>query len=660
MAEIFLSYARADQPRIERLAAALEEAGFSLWWDSHLRSGAEFADDIEAALNEAGRVIVAWSAHAVKSRWVRDEASEAAEQNKLVSLSLDGTAPPMGFRQFHATDMTSWNGGPLPAALLDALGGGVTAKPAPRSAAKPKKPLVLAGAAIALALAGGAYVATQGLPGMEAAVQEPVSLAVLPLTSSDEELAAKGPGLSSALSNGLASASGMTMIASTSTAAAAARNLSAREIGVELGATHLLEGQILPVGDNEVQVILSLVDTGTGQQIWSDRIEGDRRITPRLTRELVSAAGLAMKARLGTGTAQRLAGSDISSEAYEAYLSALEKISLRFNDDDRIDAYRLLRRVTELAPDFAPGHAALAYIIANSPRSMLGEEDTVRRQYNVAIERALSLDPGNIEARAAQAIGAYPWDRDIEAAMRLSTALIKDHPDDPLAQEAMAYSLDNVGRHSEAHDYYERALAADPLSEQKRVNMYNNYFKFGTFDGLERLLARCADCATTPDWLLFGFIMLDGDIDDFERLWPDLVKRLEGGSLPQEQIDVLDAYLPAYIQGSPAPVPQLVLDAANPFTVTAAYRTVGEDEALRQLKRLLERDWPAGGADFLTDKRGRLSPRLRATPTYHALFEGFYQQQLVDYRRKNGVMAGLPISPDEIAAEERRLSKLDR
>lgn len=660
LADIFLSYARADQPRIERLAAALQKAGYSVWWDSHLRSGAQFADDIEAALSEAGRVIVAWSAHAVKSRWVRDEASEATEQNKLVSLSLDGTAPPMGFRQFHATDMTSWNGGPLPTALLDALGGGGITKPASRPVGKPKKPLVLAGAAMVLALAGVGYVATQGLPGSETAVQEPVSLAVLPLTSSDEELAAKGPGLSSALSNGLAGASGMTMIASTSTAAAAARNLSAREIGVELGASHLLEGQILPVGDDEVQVILSLVDTGTGRQIWSDRIEGDRRITPRLTRELVSAAGLAMKTRLGTGTGQRLAGSDISSEAYEAYLSALEKISLRFNDDDRIEAYRLLRRVTELAPDFAPGHAALAYIIANSPRSVLGEEDTVRRQYHVAIERALSLDPGNIEARAAQAIGAYPWDQDIEAAMKLSTALIKDHPDDPLAQEAMAYSLDNVGRHSEAHDYYERALAADPLSEQKRVNMYNNYFKFGTFDGLERLLARCADCATTPDWLLYGFIMLDGDIDDFERLWPDLVKRLEGGSLPQEQIEVLDAYLPAYIQGSPAPVPQLVLDAANPFTVTAAYRTVGEDEALRQLKRLLERDWPAGGADFLTDKRGRLSPRLRATPTYHALFEGFYQKQLVDYRRKHGVMAGLPLDPHEVGAEERRLAKLDR
>ncbi|QZD89347.1 TIR domain-containing protein [Qipengyuania aurantiaca] len=660
MADIFLSYARADQPRIEKLAAALEEAGFTLWWDSHLRSGAEFADDIEAALNEAGQVIVAWSADAVKSRWVRDEASEAAEQNKLVSISLDDTAPPMGFRQFHATDMKGWKGGALPAALLDALGKDVPASARPAPSSGLKKRVVLAGAAIALALAGGTYVATQGLPGSATIAQAPVSLAVLPLTSSDEELAAKGPGLSSALSNGLASASGITMIAGTSTGAAAARKLSAREIGTELGATHLLEGQILPVDDDAVRVILSLVDTATGRQIWSDSIEGSRQITPRLTRELVSAAGLAMKARLGTGAAQRLAGSDISSEAYEAYLSALEKISLRFDDEDRIGAYRLLRRVTELAPDFAPGHASLAYIIANSPRSALGDEDTIRRQYNAAIERALSLDPGNVEARAAQAIGAYPWDRDVEAAMTLSSALIKDHPNEPMAQEAMAYALDNAGRHVEAHDYYERVLASDPLSEQRRVNMYNNYFKFGTFDGLEKLVARCKDCATTPDWLLFGFVMLDGDMADYERLWPDLSKQLVGGSLSQEEIDVLGAYLPAYIEGSPAPVPKLILDAANPFTVTAAYRTVGEEEALRQLQRLLDRDWPAGGVDFLTDKRSRLSPRLRATPTYHALFEGFYQQQLVEYRRKNGVMAGLPLDSNEVAAEERRLAKLDR
>lgn len=181
MADIFLSYARADQPRIEKLVAALEQHGFSVWWDNHLRSGAEFADDIETALRDAAHVIVAWSADAAKSRWVRDEASEAAEQAKLIALSLDGTAPPMGFRQYHATDMSGWTGGDLPAALMEALGrdaptGNIGSVATARSA----KPWLAAAAAVAVALAGGTYLVTQGLPGAQAEQSGSVSLAVMP------------------------------------------------------------------------------------------------------------------------------------------------------------------------------------------------------------------------------------------------------------------------------------------------------------------------------------------------------------------------------------------------------------------------------------------------------------------------------------------------
>jgi hypothetical protein len=33
MSDIFISYAREDRPRVERLAAALEQCGWSVWWD---------------------------------------------------------------------------------------------------------------------------------------------------------------------------------------------------------------------------------------------------------------------------------------------------------------------------------------------------------------------------------------------------------------------------------------------------------------------------------------------------------------------------------------------------------------------------------------------------------------------------------------------------
>ena len=36
MNEVFISYKREDEPRVGRLVRALEDAGFSVWWDRGL------------------------------------------------------------------------------------------------------------------------------------------------------------------------------------------------------------------------------------------------------------------------------------------------------------------------------------------------------------------------------------------------------------------------------------------------------------------------------------------------------------------------------------------------------------------------------------------------------------------------------------------------
>ncbi len=80
MADIFISYARADRARVEKLALTLEAEGHSVWWDRQIVGGAEFSEEIEKELAAAKAVIVAWSAESIKSRWVKDEAVTAAEQ----------------------------------------------------------------------------------------------------------------------------------------------------------------------------------------------------------------------------------------------------------------------------------------------------------------------------------------------------------------------------------------------------------------------------------------------------------------------------------------------------------------------------------------------------------------------------------------------------
>jgi hypothetical protein len=75
MADIFISYAREDQAAVKPLAAALEGAGYSVWWDRRILAGTEFSEEIERELKAAKAVIVAWSQESHASNWVKDEAS---------------------------------------------------------------------------------------------------------------------------------------------------------------------------------------------------------------------------------------------------------------------------------------------------------------------------------------------------------------------------------------------------------------------------------------------------------------------------------------------------------------------------------------------------------------------------------------------------------
>ena len=110
MADVFLSYARATRPRIEQIGDALEGTGYSLWWDKALNASDDYAMVIEAQLDAAACVVVAWSAQARQSLWVRAEANEALDSGKLVQINLDGTRLPLPFSVLHFLDFTRWRG----------------------------------------------------------------------------------------------------------------------------------------------------------------------------------------------------------------------------------------------------------------------------------------------------------------------------------------------------------------------------------------------------------------------------------------------------------------------------------------------------------------------------------------------------------------------
>lgn len=108
MSDIFLSYARKDAARARTIARALEQEGWSVFWDPKIAPAEHWRDVIRSELEAAHCVVVLWSAHSAQSRWVLEEAEEAQRRNILIPARLEAIEPPFGFRTAQAADLIGW------------------------------------------------------------------------------------------------------------------------------------------------------------------------------------------------------------------------------------------------------------------------------------------------------------------------------------------------------------------------------------------------------------------------------------------------------------------------------------------------------------------------------------------------------------------------
>jgi len=419
---VFVSYARADQPRVEAIVTALTRRGYEVWWDRSIGAGASFTREIEASLRAADAVVVAWSGAAVASDWVLDEAALARDLGRLAPIRLDATPLPLGFGQYQAIDFTGWTGRadgtaiPALAAALDRIAGAGRPRPehvVPPAAGWRRRAMLAAGIAAPLAVAGAWLAHGLGVGGAKTVAGAAGgaigarSIAVLPFAnlSGDPAQDYFSDGLSEELIDALARLGSLQVVARTSSFQFKGQRPDSALIGAKLGVAYLLDGSVRREGDT-VRVSSELVTASTGFTRWSQTFE--RKLTDvfavqdGISRDVAQALELRL---VGPDAAALSRGGTESAEAYDAYLKGRSLI-----DAGGAEAvYRRALAQFDLAivsdPSYAAAHAARAQTLVT-----LGDEYVapagLKAVYAAALDaaqRAAELAPALPEAQAALA-----------------------------------------------------------------------------------------------------------------------------------------------------------------------------------------------------------------------------------------------------------------
>jgi len=470
VADIFISYSRPDRARIEKLAAALEAAGYSVWWDMNLSGGAQFSKETAKHLNEARAVVVCWSKTSIDSMWVADEATVGRTKGNLVPIAIDAVDPPLGFGQIHAISFAGWGGavGEAQFIQLDKSLAALLAR-APSTTA-PSKP-TFAGrirklaharprAVAAIAAAAATIVAITILNiapfrGGGPALSED-AIAVLPFanTGGDANDDYLSEGLADELRDQLGRVPGLRVKARASSNAVRDENLDTKEIGERLGAGRLIEGSVLKHG-SQLRVSVRIVESKSGDQIWSKTYDRTANDLLNIQQEIAAAVVAEIAA---SESAPPPSTTDIS--AYDKLLLA-RHYEQEVKDAQIVDEAKLARAIDLYKaavaddPASAVAHARLAGALLYA-----GDADAAEPE----VFRALNLDPNSSDVQFT--LATFYAARNLPGIEAAYTRAVGINPNNVDALDGLAHL--NWGFKFEpihvSEELFRRALSLDPLS----------------------------------------------------------------------------------------------------------------------------------------------------------------------------------------------------
>ena len=614
MTSVFLSYDREDAAKARSIAHALEKAGHSVWWDHHIKGGAQYSKEIEAALKAAEAVVVLWSVQSVDSAWVRDEAATGRDLGKLVPVTLDRASPPMGFRQYQTVDLsrTGRYRNKAMAELMraiEALDGSAPPSSGELVAGASQglrlSPRLMAGLA-AVVIAIGAFLLWQMWPQRSAAPFVTVA-----------------PSESSAASRALA---GDLLIKLGSLQASRSDALQLLEPGsmADPDFTFKVGGSR---DSGEPRANLALIDNRAGTLLWSREFVQPGGNQADLRQQIAYSAAHVLQCATD---ALSPGHPELPLPTLKLYLNGCAELSSELLEDPRL-VVATLRKVTEQAPRFEGGWAKLLFAELDAYRSSDLSDSELQRSLRAHMREARKLNPSIAEAYLAEGWMQSP--RPITGWMRFSEEAVAKNPDHPEALASLSLALRHVGLIREAVEHNRRAVSVDPLSPIARQDLIVALMDSGELDAARRelrLAERLWPGTTDIRQVRFMLEYRYGDPREARRV-------LQAGPIGATPTDAQMSFLDARIDPSPQKIERAIADARNEFrqqsNLSHYIQVLAEFGRHEELAKLLISADPQIAPGIVTDLFRPTYANLRADPRFMRIADRY---GLNDYWRETG------------------------
>jgi TolB-like protein/Flp pilus assembly protein TadD len=452
-AEVFVSYARDDAPRVIEVTDQLRAAGVSVWIDqSGIDAAAQWSEQIVDALESAKVLLLMVTEAAVHSHNVAKEVVLVSERKgHILPVHLEPTVIPSSLKyQLAGIQHVEYHHGANSAAGLKAILRaleriGVTIAP-PRESKMPTASVEPAGPVAGRASAG----------------PERGAVAVMPFDniSPDAETDYFSDGLTEELTTRLSLVSEIELVSRWASKQLKERKHDVRAISSELGARYIVGGSVRRFQDS-VRINVQLVDVATNRQIWANTYKGKLDDIFDIQEQVAQQIVEALKLKLSFSEKVSLTKRDtVNAQAYDLYLRGQDYL-YRMTKRSVEYAIQLFEKAIELDPRYAAAYAACSSAYGQMYQ-YFGRDEKYRTRAQELSFKALMYDGNLPEAYTAMGLSYFIWGKLAEASASSAKAIELD-PEDFIAHWTLGRIHFTNGEFEQAHGLFRRVIELKPL-----------------------------------------------------------------------------------------------------------------------------------------------------------------------------------------------------